>query len=184
MAAEGAQGGFPHVCHLQRQWGRDRMAAEGCPSRLGFWRRRSRQWGRDRMAAEGANVAQTRRRIVPASMGPRPDGRGRFDHRFKLLIDLTRQWGRDRMAAEGWVGGDDDCSFCRVNGAATGWPRKDVLWRHGPAKELLASMGPRPDGRGRLFGGSGANRQGVRQWGRDRMAAEGTDIVHLHYQQY
>ena len=76
MAAEG--GVYAAVRHVResRQWGRDRMAAEGeaparAPLAMGL-----RQWGRDRMAAEGCKPPG----LAPwglASMGPRPDGRGR-----------------------------------------------------------------------------------------------------------
>ena len=84
-----------------------------------------------------------------------------------------RQWGRDRMAAEGgyqraWI---NTCTS--VNGAATGWPRKvdeplELVGRH-----VEASMGPRPDGRGRGLDEGLPFRTKARQWGRDRMAAEG-----------
>ena len=59
-----------------------------------------RQWGRDRMAAEGYGCGGTNNEVL-ASMGPRPDGRGRA-RLLKGCSELTeRQWGRDRMAAEG-----------------------------------------------------------------------------------
>ena len=37
----------------------------------------------------------------------------------------------------------------RVNGAAAGWPRKDVGHADAATCRTVASMGPRPDGRGR-----------------------------------
>ena len=60
----------------------------------------------------------------------------------------------------------------RVNGAATGWPRK-ALCRTVWTPPLHASMGPRPDGRGRKGALDLILPVGQRQWGRDRMAAEG-----------
>ena len=222
MAAEGNIGSTLNARLDKRQWGRDRMAAEGRHA-LGFQRRAwQRQWGRDRMAAEGAHSS------------PRPAAGGR------------RQWGRDRMAAEGfrneyrvgiprpgvngaatgWPRKEHRRRFvnllrCRVNGAATGWPRKaakgfpqitlkarvngaatgwprkaaltwiarlrtilasmgprpDGRGREATSDKVLpssqASMGPRPDGRGRRRASLGGRRCGGRQWGRDRMAAEG-----------
>ena len=63
---------------VQRQWGRDRMAAEGDvrPDIQGVGD--ERQWGRDRMAAEGYSRQSFATRFEKASMGPRPDGRGRL----------------------------------------------------------------------------------------------------------
>ena len=61
----------------------------------------------------------------------------------------------------------------RVNGAATGWPRKDGLVAHGGVGD-----NPRQWGRDRmaaegLFEGGAHGPLHGRQWGRDRMAAEG-----------
>ena len=132
-----------------------------------------RQWGRDRLAAEGRRGGRLTRTVV-ASMGPRPVGRGR------LPTSSAKSPARSR-----------------VNGAATGWPRKaDRCRRKGRGSP--ASMGPRPVGRGRGGGGSftwfrwfsvngaatGWPRKASyavqvqsmmcsRQWGRDRLAAEG-----------
>ena len=136
------------------------------------------QWGRGRMAAEG-----------PCQFFPPPAGR-------------YLQWGRGRMAAEGsallvwsWV-------LMSFNGAAAGWPRKEVAAGL-PQQGVMPSMGPRPDGRGRGFqaglqaagqdpsmgprpdgGGRVPRRQrlsedGHLQWGRGRMAAEGRTCTHL-----
>ena len=160
-----------------RQWGRDRMAAEGdVNGRCYDIRLDRRQWGRDRMAAEGSPATPQAPQAPVASMGPRPDGRGRW------VEHTSRFWD---------VG---------VNGAATGWPRKEGAPRRSRAGRSAASMGPRPDGRGRwgarthLGGGRRVNGAATgwprkvllrssstfcdmkRQWGRDRMAAEGPRI--------
>ena len=112
----------------------------------------SRQWGRGRMAAEGERSLGLARDSPPASMGPRPDGRGRVCPGGPTRASESRQWGRGRMAAEG------------ANAAATAVHRR-------------ASMGPRPDGRGRRHAvGKGAAPVG-RQWGRGRMAAEGPPLA-------
>ena len=67
------------------------------------WRYRftRRQWGRGRMAAEGRRPAIIGRSLNAASMGPRPDGRGRRSTRCA-----------------------SPTAYSRVNGAAAGWPRK------------------------------------------------------------
>ena len=124
------------------------MAAEGCLARaMASPAGMSRQWGRDRMAAEGGMRRQSCRSVMSASMGPRPDGRGRT------------------------CGTNTPSSTTGVNGAATGWPRKEgapLIFPLGTLRQwgrdrmaaeggladgsyqvLAASMGPRPDGRGR-----------------------------------
>ena len=107
-----------------RQWGRGRMAAEGAVAARARRQAIMRQWGRGRMAAEGGiatltsvgeNASMGPRpdgrgrlmyqacllRYATASMGPRPDGRGRYVPYFILSFLWLRQWGRGRMAAEG-----------------------------------------------------------------------------------
>ena len=134
---------------IVRQWGRGRMAAEGllscspCRTCTGVngaaagWPRkarapgrhlqlgRERQWGRGRMAAEGRGARRRRPCVPAASMGPRPDGRGRALNRAISLPSYDRrQWGRGRMAAEGFSPCPDTHTGGSVNGAAAGWPRK------------------------------------------------------------
>ena len=127
------------------------------------------------MAAEGHGVGHDLAGHGPASMGPRPDGRGRLtkmgsgcaraasvngaaagwprkagERLADFIFWAERQWGRGRMAAEGVL-------------------LHDVLVRRGEA-----SMGPRPDGRGKsLILGAQLDDAHLRQWGRGRMAAEG-----------
>ena len=131
------------------QWGRGRMAAEGAarPPRgpigpafngaAAGWPRkamdcaspaapRGLQWGRGRMAAEGRLFCHC--------------GGGRRQ---------CLQWGRGRMAAEGRTRGDLSRCTRTFNGAAAGWPRK-VGRRDSDRAEQPPSMGPRPDGRGRI----------------------------------
>ena len=156
---------------IGRQWGRGRMAAEGLDPAVSQVAGRLRQWGRGRMAAEGAAAepqstkdervngaaAGWPRKVVsprrshprhPASMGPRPDGRGRARHADLILAVFERQWGRGRMAAEGTTTTATARRPCGVNGAAAGWPRKVLTGMAGTTVWL-------------------------RQWGRGRMAAEG-----------
>ena len=105
------------------------------------------QWGRDRMAAERAPDPPPHQQVQPASMGPRPDGRGtRRPARPERTAPML-QWGRDRMAAE------------------RGEPIPDRT-------ERQPSMGPRPDGRGTVYDPTNQVPAPYLQWGRDRMAAE------------
>ena len=173
------------------------------------------------MAAEGYRIGRGGPRQIP-SMGPRPDGRGRPDILILHISNDVLQWGRDRMAAEGDVAVSTrlaaadpsmgprpdgrgrpwakcrNCSVWTFNGAATGWPRKarwaaarswsaprlqwgrDRMAAEGSlaaftsSASCLPSMGPRPDGRGRIFMAvAGSVQDSSLQWGRDRMAAEG-----------
>ena len=105
-------------------------------------------------------------------MGPRPDGRGRLgggqSRRTRSSFNgAATGWPRKAAAPVAAAGGD--ASF---NGAATGWPRK-VGALGVVAKPLVASMGPRPDGRGREYNAHYYDSADELQWGRDRMAAEG-----------
>ena len=99
MAAEGGAGAVGHVDDHGVNG-----AATGWPRKALIFARLAlstlRQWGRDRLAAEGRSLA-ARRRSRTASMGPRPVGRGRAN--YVLIFDdvSLRQWGRDRLAAEG-----------------------------------------------------------------------------------
>ena len=221
-----AEGGRRHLVVTAvgwaRQWGRGRMAAEGGPRWASRCRHTTRQWGRGRMAAEGHMPEPFIPGVVPASMGPRPDGRGRPqrqplswpsqcasmgprpdgrgrgdawvrgdmgtfasmgprpDGRGRRALRAypragkVRQWGRGRMAAEGRedlveVVGHRRRQWGRGRMAAEGMYLVIDAERTFPA-----SMGPRPDGRGRLFAGNLARLIVLgRQWGRGRMAAEG-----------
>ena len=130
-------------------------AAAGWP-RKGYKRNYSswlteRQWGRGRMAAEGrARVrrAGARNRVNGAAAGwPR-----KVCHAAAEADDR----GCVNGAAAGWprkvrIREDGHSEMDRVNGAAAGWPRKaSVAWNR--RRPSLASMGPRPDGRGRRHG--------------------------------
>ena len=138
---------LPYFC-FQRQWGRDRLAAEGPSSLTQTTLGAVRQWGRDRLAAEGRQGRGDKDHAGAASMGPRPVGRGRlFGYKCRTVRPSAsmgpRPVGRGRR-----VRSRPSCPPARVNGAATGWPRK----AHCPLQVGAAgkaSMGPRPVGRGR-----------------------------------
>ena len=172
MAAERLRPPLSFFFNQWLQWGRDRMAAERTALAELMADYAELQWGRDRMAAErcrrapmmivdvrfnGAATGWPRNvergcplcRIVAASMGPRPDGRGTCAHCGAPMPEITGFNG----AATGWPRNarpqiQRRNSLGGFNGAATGWPRN---------------------------GGSGApptTAPPSLQWGRDRMAAE------------
>ena len=62
--------------------------------------RASRQWGRGQTAAERATVSPIAAQVSKASMGPRPDGRGKAANYYKVYNNSLRQWGRGQTAAE------------------------------------------------------------------------------------
>ena len=112
LCVNGAAAGWPRKAFWttvgasegdKRQWGRGRMAAEGVRTSQDLYAALERQWGRGRMAAEGARHVRNARAVRAASMGPRPDGRGRLTllGREEARKEQERQWGRGRMAAEG-----------------------------------------------------------------------------------
>ena len=133
-----------------------------------------RQWGRDRMAAEGRRTPATARHCPHASMGPRPDGRGRCLVRASWISTTLPASMGPRPDGRGRTAYHMSGRTCTrgVNGAATGWPRK-AEGTGVRAQAAPASMGPRPDGRGRSFREDKTFTEAERQWGRDRMAAEG-----------
>src|SRR5579885_2511779 len=132
------------------------------------------QWGRDRSVAEIRGDGTLTHDRAPASMGPRPIGRGNMADAWTAHGQCVLQWGRDRSVAEIPRPGDRGVSpWWRFNGAATDRSRKlpqgSGVYEHTGS----ASMGPRPIGRGntqslRTRGGG----RGMLQWGRDRSVAE------------
>ena len=154
-----------------RQWGRGQTAAESGHPGLCAGLVLGRQWGRGQTAAERGAAQEDPDCRQGASMGPRPDGRGKHLANERPPHVRWRQWGRGQTAAESVAG-----------------PR--------PRVRPVASMGPRPDGRGksarpkdplrRCRGVNGAaarrprkacGRVGPlvgqrRQWGRGQTAAE------------
>ena len=83
-------------------------------------------------------------------MGPRPDGRGKTDGKAYVLALHPRQWGRGQTAAErGAFPRAARTTLSSVNGAAARRPRKADIHAVGDDRLYLASMGPRPDGRGK-----------------------------------
>ena len=191
---------FPGLGPLGRQWGRDRMAAEGAqadPILGGLCASMGpRPDGRGRLgplrgagwivsASMGPRPDGRGRFVIqpslawpgPASMGPRPDGRGRAVLPSMVTATLKRQWGRDRMAAEGSPPAMPAPTAASVNGAATGWPRKAAAAR--TTRRCRRRVNGAATGWPRkAFSAPGQLSLGsLRQWGRDRMAAEGRRAV-------
>ena len=154
-----------------------------------------RQWGRGQTAAESVHVEQAAARQAVASMGPRPDGRGKAGGAQSpsaragsvngaaarrprkgrphpcIFRGSRRQWGRGQTAAESVRRARRRRAGWCVNGAAARRPRKGS-GRSARRDRLPASMGPRPDGRGKREAREFLNARPGRQWGRGQTAAE------------
>src|SRR5579884_951060 len=137
-------------------------------------------------------------RAVYASMGPRPIGRGNSPLWARRGIPMAKlQWGRDRSVAEILPLLRRRRPPRRFNGAATDRSRKCANTARARRRPAVASMGPRPIGRGnhseaRRAAARGLASMGPRpigrgnvriprgrggappwlQWGRDRSVAE------------
>src|SRR5579885_2508005 len=84
------------------QWGRDRSVAEILEEAFRITREVELQWGRDRSVAEIQGPPDGGKLLLgPASMGPRPIGRGNRPPATRVGGRWCRlQWGRDRSVAE------------------------------------------------------------------------------------
>ena len=132
-----------------------------------------RQWGRDRLAAEGDDGQVGTEADSRASMGPRPFGRGRVSALAQQAMGNLasmgpRPFGRGRLVQQ---------NVQRLHLAASMGPRPFGRGRSAPPAppphRPHASMGPRPFGRGRTVIAECEVAAKMRQWGRDRLAAEG-----------
>ena len=157
---------------LQRQWGRGQTAAERAQRIHESALCSRRQWGRGQTAAESAKPRGKPRRCRRASMGPRPNGRGKKTDTPDGSVWWQRQWGRGQTAAERRrTAQRTSAGSRRVNGAAAKRPRKGR--RQGRRRpNPRASMGPRPNGRGKAAALARAAVRAWRQWGRGQTAAE------------
>ena len=108
-----------------------------------------RQWGRGQTAAESRKVSTCTQPPSLASMGPRPNGRGKVRQAISNI-------GRGGTASMG----------PRPNGRG-----KHVQPRRPPGR-VGASMGPRPNGRGKAAPAPLLAPSVMRQWGRGQTAAE------------
>ena len=128
-------------------------------------------------------------------MGPRPNGRGKSPSGRGAAPLTMRQWGRGQTAAERKRGPTRRPCTTGVNGAAAKRPRKEEVAGSGAAHRKArqwgrgqtaaestcgrrsppaspASMGPRPNGRGKTLLGALPCSASMRQWGRGQTAAE------------
>ena len=194
-AAESCARGRTRDGRALRQWGRGQTAAESPAPCAIRDRHPQRQWGRGQTAAErSAKIANMEFGRI-ASMGPRPDGRGKpqgfqywvFDFRVNGAAARRPRKGRARSRATRAARGVNGAAARRprkdwrgrllrigrdgVNGAAARRPRKDckVELR---GRGAVASMGPRPDGRGKRWIACARTACRPRQWGRGQTAAE------------
>ena len=179
-----------------RQWGRGQTAAESSCSAAALSAHVPRQWGRGQTAAESWQPKHdvAIRRSVNGAAAKRP----RKGYRSCPLptIQTRRQWGRGQTAAERRPTPRSRAQSKSVNGAAAKRPRKESSQRlslaavgsasmgprpNGRGKTMaiylayrnyLASMGPRPNGRGKLIDSSRELYVSRRQWGRGQTAAE------------
>ena len=135
------------------------------------------QWGRDRAVAEmtekcwfsasqtSFNGAATARSRKCHTNPPAPSDIRCFNG---AATARSRKWATRR---DGGDGGS------RFNGAATARSRKFGEHRKQRAA-VVASMGPRPRGRGNLFTSTVGTQPDVLQWGRDRAVAEIWERIH------
>ncbi len=133
---------------VKLQWGRDHMVAEMSLNKAMTAGKISLQWGRDHMVAEMGREAPIARCRNPASMGPRPYGRGNVVPTTTPLRAPSLQWGRDHMVAE--------IRRCR-NGAVK--PGR-LQWGR---DHMVAEIQPKSSSRRSRL---------ALQWGRDHMVAE------------
>ncbi len=109
-----------------------------------------------------------------ASMGPQPNGCGKFNRPSNIKPAITRlQWGRSRMAAERRLLA---CRRGERHRASMG-PQPNGCGKasHRPGSRRAAgcaSMGPQPNGCGKPRAARWGHSTVQLQWGRSRMAAE------------
>ena len=132
-----------------RQWGRGQTAAESRQTRGPLRGRRGVNGAAAKRPRKDALPFPARTERVMASMGPRPNGRGKEKHREAMRRGYLRQWGRGQTAAESVAALD-----CAADGAARQWGRGQTAAESlnpppEPAASCCASMGPRPNGRGK-----------------------------------
>ena len=132
------------------------------------------QWGRDLSVAEGATLISDLRRVLKASMGPRPFGRGR-SAAAPTVVWMSRGFNgaatfRSRKVGES--AGIEEVIMASMGPRPFGRGRFARLLQD--AQRRRASMGPRPFGRGRgIPKAAGRHRPQRLQWGRDLSVAEG-----------
>ena len=85
------------------------------------------QWGRGQTAAESSEPYLLMAPHTWASMGPRPNGRGKLRTLADGSVDLALQWGRGQTAAESTLLRRRIAPRYSFNGAAAKRPRKAYL---------------------------------------------------------
>ena len=134
---------------MSRQWGRGQTAAERRARKGTCGMPAQRQWGRGQTAAESGQAARAVRRRRRASMGPRPDGRGKTSTaRESRTGPMGASMGpRPDGRGKWWARSNPHRTDASMG------PRPDGRGKDKPALsgwiDEVASMGPRPDGRGK-----------------------------------
>src|SRR5712691_8762459 len=125
-----------------------RIAGERISARPRSWL----QWGLDHVVEDRRSPAHPLGTDALASMGPRPRGRGSAAAQGTgAALSSMLQWGLDHVVEDRRHRRAGRGSRCRFNGASTTWSRIAVLDVHIHLAPMLASMGPRPRGRGSLY---------------------------------
>ena len=134
---------------ILRQWGRGQTAAESLQNYFSVRLVTKRQWGRGQTAAESVRRIFTSPRPISRQWGRGQTAAESRAPAFAATVPALRQWGRGQTAAERRTWATPRIKPPCVNGAAAKRPRKargaDMM-----VFDHLASMGPRPNGRGKL----------------------------------
>ena len=106
------------------------------------------------------------------SMGPRPNGRGKAPITADMITPIILQWGRGQTAAERC-----NVSLITAYNDSLQWGRGQTAaerGNHASANERVyrPSMGPRPNGRGKVVCTWRVRVSSTLQWGRGQTAAE------------
>ena len=156
------------------QWGRVQTDAEGGLGCVDGEQGVELQWGRVQTDAEGICLGIWDAHRRAASMGPRPNGRGRYvpDRRDAQLQNGFNGAASKRTRKEA-ARALLNLNVLRFNGAASKRTRKGLA-RFPGLRRPPASMGPRPNGRGRIaITIAFLIAPAVLQWGRVQTDAEG-----------
>ena len=157
---------------VPRQWGRGRVAAERSAGPLAIMppvcvNGAAAEWPRNARRCHGLRSG------APASMGPRPSGRGTGLPQQGAGLNGPASMGPRPSGRGTFLGSSFSSSFSSgVNGAAAEWPRNEAasFGRRHRARSVNGAAAEWPrnviGAGGVLFGG------GMRQWGRGRVAAE------------
>ena len=183
------------------QWGRDLSVAEGRRRPPEPAAKNPLQWGRDLSVAEGPHCSARRgrqhgfngaatfrsRKVIPPPMPTPPatsfNGAATFRSRKGARrrrsggAGATLQWGRDLSVAEGRRADFAPPDHYMASMGPRPFGRGRLIVGLAPISVWRASMGPRPFGRGRVGMRPPCTRFSQLQWGRDLSVAEGPRLL-------